>query len=101
LNKNQKPEFKEKPVMIKIEKYKYHFTNAGEYKKTGKIWRKTFVKDFLPYIDKSILTNIFKTYSLPEIDEKRYKHISQFQNIPVVDIVCLFLLFKFITKLFI
>lgn len=76
-----------KPRLIKIESYSYSFTSESEYHKTKKYWKKKFIKDFLPMIDKNALTHIFKTYELPSIDDKRVVNVSPFQNVPVIDIV--------------
>jgi hypothetical protein len=89
------------PINIKVESYKYYFNNHNDYKATNKIWKKTYVNDFLPSIDKGVLTGIFNAYGLPEINEKRYIHVSRFQNIPIIDIVMSMLLLKFMFRIFI
>jgi hypothetical protein len=84
------------PVYIKIEQYKYFFSNSHDYNKTNKIWKKVYVKDFLSIIDKDLLSGVFKAYGLPEINPNRYIHVSKFQNIPIIDIILTLVLFKLI-----
>lgn len=88
------------PRRIKVESYKYYFNNSNEYSKTKKFWRKKYIKDFLPPVDKQVLSQIFKQFNLPPVDEKRYIHINKFQNIPVIDICIFIILLKIVRRMF-
>jgi hypothetical protein len=95
-----RPAMNNTPKRIKIDSYKYYFNNFNEYSNTQKFWRKTHVKQFLPPVDKQVLSQIFKQFDLPPIDDKRYIHINLFQNIPIIDICLFFILLKIARSLF-
>ncbi len=88
------------PKRIKIESYKYYFNNLNEFRKSNKFWRKTYVKDFLPPVDKQVLSQIFKQFSLTPLDDKRYIHVNKFQLIPVIDICLYMILLKILKRMF-
>jgi hypothetical protein len=90
-----RPIMSKTPLYIKVEQYKYYFTKDYE-----KLWKKVYVQDLLPKVDKNVLVGIFKAYGLPEINEERYIHVSKFQDLPIIDIVLFVLLMKFMLRLF-
>ena len=89
-----RPLMKGIPKSIKVESYKYYFNNRYEYQTTNKIWKKAYIKDFLPIIKKDNLNQIFKVYNLPELNENRFIQINQFQKIPIIDIVIIIMFMK-------
>lgn len=95
-----KPIFEKLPLRIKIESYKYYYNNWNDYKISKKIWKKTLVKEFLPPIDRNVLSQIFNQFDLPKLDIKRYIHINKFQNLPIIDICIFVILLKLIARLF-
>jgi hypothetical protein len=53
-------------------------------------------QEFLLPIEKYSLQPIFQKLNLPKIDFNREKHINSFQLIPIVDIVIIIILIKFL-----
>ena len=86
------------PSKIKIDSYLYTFSTKKSDLEKRKFWNKKFVKDFIPAIDKRALKGIFQMYGLPEIDPGRKVQISPFQLIPIVDLIFLLMMSKYLFK---
>lgn len=80
------------PKKIKIETYLYTFVSKSD--KSDKVVKRKHLYEFLSNIEKYALSQIFKTYQLPKIDEYREVFINPFQLIPIVDILLIILLVK-------
>jgi hypothetical protein len=86
---HNREKFNDTVDMVKIEKYHYYFTSYNTFKRTGDIWKKTHLNDFLQPTDVKIFKTFFETINLP-FDDRIIK-FSLFQQIPIVDIVVSFL----------
>ena len=53
-------------------------------------------QEYLLPIEKYSLMPIFEKLNLPKIDNKREKHINSFQLIPIIDLVIIIILIKYL-----
>ena len=76
---------------IKIDVFHYTFI-----KDNNALFRRKRYQEYLLPIEKYSLIPIFNKLNLPQIDNKREKHINSFQLIPIVDLVIIFILIKYL-----
>lgn len=92
-----KKPFIDMPTKFKIDLYKFSFTSTEEKYKSGEIWKKSLVREYLVPVEKAQIQKIFENYSLPRIDETRNIWISPFQLLNIVDAVIV-IIFIYVAK---
>lgn len=82
------------PTKLRIDLYSYLFNSKDDLQSKGKIWNKKKLKEYLPFINKDSLKQVFSTYDLPQISSKRVVRFHPFSFIPIFDIIVLGLLLR-------
>ena len=89
--KKEKDEIVGSIEKIKVDVFHYMFIKDNKA-----MFKRKRYQEFLLPIEKYSLQPIFQKLNLPKIDFNREKHINSFQLIPIVDIVIIIILIKFL-----
>ena len=88
---------KEKDEIIgNIEKIRIDVFHYSFIKDNMALFKRKRYQEYLLPIEKYSLMPIFEKLNLPKIDNKREKHINSFQLIPIIDLVIIIILIKYL-----